>query len=590
MTLMSETDAQEKILKGINASPGICIGKAYLVDKEGVDVVEKYSITGKQLQAEVKRFKAAVKKAGDEFQTILKNRPEELERDYILETHIALLKDKMLYGKTVETIENEGVNAEWALKKIVSSLKATFEKMGDDYLKERAADVVHVSDAIMHNLVGGASKNIAAIDKRVILVAHDLSPAETSQINLQRIKGFITNRGGKASHTGIMAQALEIPAVVGLEAATVAIKSDDLIIVDGNRGRVIINPSEQTLIEYEERIIDYAEYKADITRESHLRAETIDGVQLEVMANIEFPEEIVSVKNYGGDGIGLYRTEFQFMNRPEFPGEQELFDKYREVVEVMAPKPVTIRTLDINGDKAIANQSGLDEVNPALGLRAIRYCLRKPEVFRTQLRAILRAATFGNVRILFPMISAYFEICEAIKALDEAAESLEKDGLPYNREIEIGIMVEVPSAVVLADLLAKKADFFSIGTNDLIQYALAIDRGNRNVAHLYQALDPAVLRLIKKVADVGREKEIEVFMCGEMAATAHHIPLLLGMGMNELSMNPQSIPKAKRIIRALKVSDAQLLVEKALQKKTAGGVFKVIQSSHGDVISELEYS
>jgi phosphotransferase system enzyme I (PtsI) len=462
--------------------------------------------------------------------------------------------------------------------------------MGDDYLKERAADVVHVSDAIMHNLVGGASKNIAAIDKRVILVAHDLSPAETSQINLQRIKGFITNRGGKASHTGIMAQALEIPAVVGLEAATVAIKSDDLIIVDGNRGRVIINPSEQTLIEYEERIIDYAEYKADITRESHLRAETIDGVQLEVMANIEFPEEIVSVKNYGGDGIGLYRTEFQFMNRPEFPGEQELFDKYREVVEVMAPKPVTIRTLDINGDKAIANQSGLDEVNPALGLRAIRYCLRKPEVFRTQLRAILRAATFGNVRILFPMISAYFEICEAIKALDEAAESLEKDGLPYNREIEIGIMVEVPSAVVLADLLAKKADFFSIGTNDLIQYALAIDRGNRNVAHLYQALDPAVLRLIKKVADVGREKEIEVFMCGEMAATAHHIPLLLGMGMNELSMNPQSIPKAKRIIRALKVSDAQLLVEKALQKKTAGGVFKVIQSSHGDVISELEYS
>ena len=586
---MAESVAQEKLLKGINASPGICIGKAYLVDNEGVDVVEKYFIKDKKRQHEVKRFKAAVKKARDEFQTILKNRPEELQRDYILETHVALLKDKMLYGKTVETIQTEGVNAEWALKKIVSNLKATFEKMGDEYLKERAADVVHVSDAIMRNLVGAASKNIAAIDKRVILVAHDLSPADTSQINLERIKGFITNRGGKASHTGIMAQALEIPAVVGLETATTAIKSDDLIIVDGNTGTVIIDPGEQTLFEYEERRSGYEEYRAVITRESHLAAETTDGVKLEVMANIEFPEEIVSVKNYGGDGIGLYRTEFQYMNRPKFPGEEELFEKYREVVEVMAPMPVTIRTLDINGDKAIASQSGLDEANPALGLRAIRYCLRKPEVFKTQLRAILRAAAFGDVRILFPMIAAYFEICEAIKAMDEAAESLEKDGLPYKREIEIGIMMEVPSAVVMADLLAEKADFFSIGTNDLIQYALAIDRGNRNVAHLYQPLDPAVLRLIKRVADVSREKGIEVFMCGEMAATARHIPLLLGMGMDELSMNPQSIPRAKRVIRTLSVSDARLFVQEALKKKTARDIFEMTQDTYGDMIAELEY-
>ncbi len=586
---MSKPVAQEKRLKGINASPGICIGKAYLVDKEGVDVVEKYSIKNEQLQGEVKRFKAAVKKARDEFQTILKNRPEELQRDYILETHIALLDDKMLYGKTIETIQSEGVNAEWALKKIVSNLKATFEKMGDEYLKERASDVVHVSDAIMRNLVGVASKNIAAIDKRVILVAYDLSPADTSQINLARIKGFITNRGGKASHTGIMAQALEIPAVVGLETATIAIKSDDLIIVDGNTGTVIIDPSEQTLFEYEERKIGYEKYKAVITRESHLRAETTDGTQLEVMANIEFPEEVISVKNYGGDGIGLYRTEFQYMNRPEFPNEEELFEKYREVVELMTPKPVTIRTLDINGDKAIANQSGLDEANPALGLRAIRYCLRKPDVFKTQLRAILRAAAFGNVRILFPMISAYYEICEAIRALDEAAESLEKDGLPYKREIEIGIMMEVPSAVVLADLLADKVDFFSIGTNDLIQYALAIDRGNRNVAHLFQPLDPAVLRLIKRVADVSREKGIEVFICGEMAATARHIPLLLGLGMDELSMNPQSMPRAKRVIRSLSVSDARSFAREALKKKTARGVFEMIQATYGDIIAELEY-
>jgi phosphotransferase system enzyme I (PtsI) len=586
---MSKPALQEIILKGINASPGICIGKAYLVDKEGVDVVEKYYIKETKLQAEVKRFKAAVKRARDEFQSIIKNRPAELERDYILETHIALLKDKMLYGRTVETIQTEAVNAEWALKKIVSGLIMTFEKMGDAYLKERAWDVVHVSDCIMRNLVGAAPKNIAAIDKRVILVANDLSPAETSQINLARIMGFITNRGGKTSHTGIVAQALEIPAVVGLETATISIKSDDLIIVDGYTGTVIIHPNEQTLVEYEERKIGYEEYKAVITRESHLSAETTDGVRLEVMANIELPEEVVAVKNYGGDGIGLYRTEFQYMNRQEFPNEEELFGKYREVVELMAPKPVTIRTLDINGDKAVANQFGPDEANPALGLRAIRYCLRKPDVFKTQLRAILRAAAFGRVRILFPMIAAYFEICEAIKALDEAAEALEKDGLPYKREIDIGIMVEVPSAVILADLLAEKADFFSIGTNDLIQYALAIDRGNRNVAHLYQPLDPAVLRLIKRVADVSREKGIEVFICGEMAAAAQHIPLLLGLGMDELSMNPQSIPQVKRVIRALKRSDAQVFAREALKKKTARGVFEMIQDTYGDILSELEY-
>jgi phosphotransferase system enzyme I (PtsI) len=585
---MSKPAAQEIILRGINASPGICIGKAYLVDKEGVDVVEKYLIKDKQRQGEVKRFKAATKKARDEFQIILKNRPEELQRDYILETHIALLKDKMLYGRTIEAIQSEGVNAEWALKKIVSNLKATFEKMGDAYLKERAWDVVHVSDAIMRNLVGVTSKDIAAIDKRVILVANDLSPAETSQINLARIMGFITNCGGKTSHTGIMAQALEIPAVVGLETATMAIKNDDLIIVDGNTGTVIIDPSEQTLFEYEERKINYEEYKAVITRESHLSAETTDGVRLDVMANIEFPEEVISVKNYGGDGIGLYRTEFQYMNRPEFPNEEELFEKYREVVELMAPKPVTIRTLDINGDKAIAGH-GLDEANPALGLRAIRYCLRKPDVFKTQLRAILRAAAFGRVRILFPMIAAYFEICEAIRALDEAAESLEKDGLPYKREIKIGIMMEVPSAVVMADLLAEKADFFSIGTNDLIQYALAIDRGNRNVAHLYQPLDPAVLRLIKIVADVSREKGIAVYICGEMAATVPHIPLLLGLGMNELSMNPQSIPRAKRVIRSLSVGDARSFAREALKKKTARGVFEMIQATYSDIIADLEY-
>jgi phosphotransferase system enzyme I (PtsI) len=584
------TDTKEIIIKGINASPGICIGKAYRVDSEGVEVVEKYQIQAKDLSKEVKRFESAVKKSRDELLGILKKSPEELQHAHILETHLALLKDKMLHGRCIEIIKQENINAEWALKTVVSNLTDIFETMTDPYLKERSADVVQVADNIMRNLIGAKKVNIAAIKKRVILVAHDLTPSETSQINLERVKGFITDRGGKASHTGIIARSLEIPAVVGLKQATTNIRNDDLIIVDGNSGLVILHPNEETLVQYEERKINYEEYKAVITRESKAPAESTDGVRLAVMGNIELPEEVFALLNYGGDGIGLYRTEFQYFNRSDFPGEDELFDKYKDVVEVMAPKPVTIRTLDINGDKAVNHEVLSEEANPALGLRAIRYCLKKPQVFNDQLRAILRAAAFGNVRILFPMISTYFEICEANRMLDNAAESLEKDGLPYKRDIEIGAMIEVPSAVIMADVLAKKVDFFSIGTNDLIQYSLAIDRGNEQVAHLFQPLDPAIIRMLKHVADVARENDIKVFMCGEMAGTPHHIPLLLGIGMDELSMNPQTIPDIKRVIRALNVSDSRSFLTEVLKQTTAKSVFELTKDAYGSILSEQVYS
>jgi len=585
-----ETEAQEIIIKGLTASPGICIGKAYLVDSKGVEVVPKYRIQDKELSNEVNRFKAAVKNARDELLKIVEKSPEELQNAHILETHMALLKDKMLYGRTIETIKQENVNAEWALKKVVSNLIEVFQTMTDPYLKERSADVVQVADSIMHNLVGTKKVNIAAIDKRVILVAQDLTPAETSQINLERVMGFITDRGGKASHTGIVARSLEIPAVVGLKNATASIRSDDLIIVDGNSGTVIIRPAEDNLVRYEERKINYEEYKAVITSESKAPAESADGVPLAVMGNIELPEEVVALLNYGGDGIGLYRTEFQYFNRPDFPDEDELFDKYKDVVEAMHPKPVTIRTLDINGDKALNNQFSAEEANPALGLRAIRYCLIKPQMFKDQLRAILRAAAFGNTRILFPMISTYFEIREANRILDEAAESLEKDGLPCNRDIEVGAMIEVPSAVIMADIIAENVDFFSIGTNDLIQYALAIDRGNEQVAHLFQPLDPAIIRMLKHVADVAREKDIKIFMCGEMAGTPHHIPLLLGIGMDELSMNPQAIPDIKRVIRSLNVADTRSFMKEVLKQKTAKSTFELIKDTYGNILAEQLYS
>jgi phosphotransferase system enzyme I (PtsI) len=581
---MKKTTDSEITLKGINASPGICIGRAYLVDREGVEVINKYCILEKHIKSEVKRFKTAVQSAKAELRAVIENSPEALQKAQILETHVLLLNDKLLYGRTIETIEKERVNAEWALKTVVTRIKSAFEEMTDVYLKERVSDIVHVSDLVMRNLAGVEVKNLGQIDKRVILVARDISPADTSQINLERIQGVITDLGGKTSHTGIIARALEIPAVVGLEVATRRINNDTLLIVDGTTGTVIIEPSENTLVEYEDRKTHYERHQAVITRESRLETKTTDGHPYRVMGNIELPEEVVAVINYGGDGIGLYRTEFQYMNRPGFPSENELLESYKDVIEVVAPRPVVIRTLDINGDKALATGTMPAEANPALGLRAIRYCLKRPDVFRTQLRAILRAAVHGDVRILIPMVSTYFEICETKRLLDEAAEGLEKDGLPYKREIPLGAMIEVPSAVAIADLIAEEADFFSIGTNDLIQYALAIDRGNWLVAHLYQPLDPAILRMIKHTADVARDKGIKVHMCGEMAHSPLYTPLLLGMGLEDLSMNPQAIPAVKRMIRSISLSDARTMIQDVLACKTAKQTFEILREAYGDLV------
>jgi phosphotransferase system enzyme I (PtsI) len=584
---MSNPDATEKKISGISGSPGICIGKAYLVDKEGVDLVEKYYISKDNLRNEINRFKAAVKNARDELGAIIADTPEELRRHaYILEAQLALTKDKMLYGRTIETIEKELVNAEWALKKVVSSVKRMFREIPDPYLRERVNDINHVSDRIMRNLVGAKDVDIAAIDKRVILVAHDLSPADTSRIQLERIKGFITDRGGKASHTSIIARTLGIPSVLGLEDATDIIKNDDIIILDGTTGVIIIHPTDQTLVEYEERKAAYEEYEAAITRRSDLPAVTADGFRVPVLGNIELPEEIVSVIDHGGDGIGLFRTEFLYLSLNNFPSENELFDRYKDVVEVMAPKPVTIRTLDIKGDKTPAYISNSTEINPAMGLQAIRFCLKRPDIFKTQLRAILRAAVFGKVRLMFPMISSCEEIREAKKNLREVEDSLKKDGLLFNSDIEIGIMIEVPSAVIMADAMAEIVDFFSIGTNDLIQYSLAIDRGNRNVAHLYNPLHPAVIRMLKHVIDVGKQKGIKVGMCGEMAGDPFNMPILLGLEIDELSMNPQSIPSVKNTIRALDVKSCKLFLKDVLQQTTTEDVMKLMTDKYGDIISK----
>ncbi|MFZ1983952.1 MAG: phosphoenolpyruvate--protein phosphotransferase [Desulfatitalea sp.] len=582
---MPDQKTNEIVLQGIGGSPGICIGKAYLMDKEGMDVVPKYTLGKSQLEAEKKRFKTAVKKAIDELHKIISDTPEELrENAKILETHVVLLKDKMLYGRTIETIEIDHINAEWALRKVVLSIQPLFDGMGDGYLRDRAEDVVDVADRVMKHLTGAESVNIGTIDKRVILVAQDLSPAETSQIQLERVMGFVTDRGGRTSHTSIIARSLEIPAVLGLEQATRIIRNDDVIVIDGSAGIVVVNPSEETLAAAESHKSQYEARRAHYARSGHLPAKTKDGMDLAVMGNIELPEEVVAVLDHGGDGIGLYRTEFQYMARKDFPSEEELFENYKDVVDVIPDKPVTIRTLDINGDKAVAYISDPEE-NPVLGLRAIRYCLRKPDVFLTQLRAILRAAHYGQVRLLLPMISKIEEVIETKRLLAKAADSLKKDGLPHQKKIPVGVMIEVPSAAIMADTIAPEIDFFSIGTNDLIQYTMAIDRGNRHVAYLYNPLNPAVLRLLKTVTKAAAHQNVPVFICGEMASEAIYVPILLGLGLRELSTNPQAIPMIKSAIRLLNVEKTKAFVERLLQQTTTEQIERLVQKTYGDLLN-----
>jgi len=577
-------DTKEKTLslQGIGASPGIAIGKAYLLERDDLEVIEKRSIRPEEVGAEISRFKQAVQKAQENLRQIIEDVPEEYrDHVYILDSHMMLLKDRMIYDGTIEQIKENHLNAERALKIAVDKVKAVFRSMPDQYFRDRGSDIVHASKLILENLLGTEPQKISDIDKRVIIVAHDLSPAETTQIQLEKVKAFVTDRGSHTSHTGIMARSLEIPAVLGLTDATRFIDTDDLVIVDGSAGAVIVNPSDQILTQYSDRKALLEQFQAKVTRTSHLPAETTDGHCLTVDANIEQLEEVVSVMDHGGDGIGLYRTEFLYLNRPDLPSEQDLFDNYRDLVEIMGARQVTIRTLDIGGDKFATSVSWGEEMNPALGLRAIRFCLQSPEIFKTQLRAILRAAYFGNIRVMFPMISQVEEIIQAKQMLHEAAESLDKAGLPFEGDIQIGAMIEVPSAVFMADILAEEVDFFSIGTNDLIQYSLAIDRVNKHVSQLYQPLHPAVLRMIHRVVQAAKTAEIEVALCGEMAGDLINVPVLLGLELDAISMNPISIPGIKNLVRTLSFEESKRLAQAVLEQATTSGVLELIREVYG---------
>ncbi len=555
-----------KRLKGIGVSPGVAIGPAYLLLTGHLKITRRI-LKPEEVTREIRRFHRALEATIKDLEEVKRHIPEEMVHPLsIIDAHILMLKDPSLVRETEKLIKESLVNAEWALRKVLKKYQQIFKELGDFYLRERIRDLEHLIDKVIFTLQG--QNNHVSLNQPAVIVAHDLSPADTARLRPDTTQAFVTEVGSRTSHTAIVAKSLGIPAVVAVKGVTEEVNPGDLLIVDGLAGEVIVNPTQEVIEEFLDRRLECQERRALLTRHAKEPAVTLDGHRIAVRANIELLDELPLALELGAEGVGLYRTEYLYVTRKALPSEEELFETYRQVVEGFKPEIVTFRTLDIGGDKFATKLDLPEEINPALGLRAIRLCLKSPALFKTQLRAILRASLYGRVRIMFPMISGLGELRRAKTFVQEVVEELQKEGLRFETLPAIGAMIEIPSAVAIADLLAQEVDFFSIGTNDLIQYALAIDRGNEHVAHLYEPLHPAVLRLIKQIVTAGHEAGIEVAMCGEMAGEVFYLPLLVGFGLDELSMNPQSIPAVKNLIRRLNFTECQKLVEEALKLST----------------------
>lgn len=577
-----------KALRGVAVSPGIVIGKARLVDRSKVKIFYQYLIGDDQLNREIKRFEEAARTTEDQLNAIKNGMPEQLKgHSFILDSHLMILKDSMLHDATIQRISKEKINAEWALKKSLEEIRWAFNQVDDEYISNRVNDVENVVERILRNLSGDEQQSLSHINERVIIVAHELSPGDTSELNPSKVMGFITDVGGRTSHAAIIAQALQIPVVVGLESATKVVREGDLLIVDGNSGEVIINPDDEVIIEYQEKHLRHEKYKSSIARVSHLPAVTLDGHPIVIKANMEFLEEVAAAREHGSEGIGLYRTEFLYLKSKELPSEEEQFQDYREVAEIIAPEPVTIRTLDLGADKFASGHEIDREANPALGLRAIRFCLKEPEIFKRQLRAILRASFYGRVQLMFPMISGLQELLDAKEILGQVKDDLDRENIEYDRSIKVGIMIEIPAAVTMAEILAQHVDFFSIGTNDLIQYALAIDRVNEQVAYMYQPFHPALIRMIRQVVNAARDAGISVSVCGEMAGDPFCVCILLSLGINELSMNARAIPIIKKIIRTISIEEVRADFENVMRLSTAKEVQAHVSNRMKSLVPEL---
>ncbi len=582
----------EKTFTGIGASPGIVIGRAFLLDRRKV-VVAGSPTEDVNVKNEIARFRKALEASKAQIDEIRKRFTRDMGKShrYILDTHIMLLEDKMLVDGTVKRIKESPVSAEGALRETVDAIAKKFDAIEDEYLRERKHDVEQVAERVLRNLTGKKQESLSDIREDAVIIAHDLTPTDTLVMRKDKILGFATDAGSRTSHTAIIARSIGIPAAVGLERITGAVKTGDVVILDGIHGLVIVDPDEETFLDYLKRQRRYKYFEQELFKLKELPAETLDGRHILLQGNIELPEEVTAVADHGGVGIGLYRSEFLFLNRGALPTEEQHFEAYRHVVERAAPHEVVIRTLDVGGDKIGLQGVHEKEPNPVLGLRAIRFCLSRTDIFRTQIRGILRASAYGTIRILVPMVSGLRELRETRRIIDEVKRELRTEGAPFDEQIQVGVMIEVPAAAMISDLLAQEADFFSVGTNDLIQYTLAIDRGNEHVAFMYEPLEPAVLRLLQRVSLSAHEAKISLAMCGEMAGDPLYAAILLGLGFQVLSMNVASIPWVKKVIRSVRMQDAIELADLVMRQPTAELARKAaeafMQERFPDLLAEL---
>ena len=567
------------MLKGIAASDGVAIAKAYMLIEPDLSFNK---ITVEDSDSEVERLAKALDKAKEELEMIRQKAVESLgeEEAQVFDAHLMVLSDPELIGSIESNIKDNKVNAESGLKEVTDMFIGMFEGMEDNpYMQERAADIKDVTKRVLSHLLGVKLPSPSMINEEVIVVAHDLTPSDTAQLDRKFVKAFVTDIGGRTSHSAIMARSLEIPAIVGTKEITAKVKDGDMIVIDGLEGDVLVHPADSDVKTYEAKAKAFADQKAEWNKLKNEATVTLDGKHIELAANIGTPKDLVGVKDNGGEAVGLYRTEFLYMDSPDFPSEEDQFIAYKAVLEGMEGKAVVVRTMDIGGDKELPYLTLPHEMNPFLGYRAIRICLAQPDMFRTQLRALLRASVFGKLRIMFPMIATLGEFRQAKAMLMEEKAKLVSEGVAVADDIQVGIMIEIPAAAVIADKFAKEVDFFSIGTNDLIQYTMAADRMNERVSYLYQPYNPSILRLIKNVIDASHKEGKWTGMCGEMAGDQTAVPLLMGLGLDEFSMSASSILKTRSLMKRLDTTKMAELADKAINDcDTAEEVVALVES------------
>lgn len=586
------TGRKEVVLHGVGVSPGVVIGQAFLLTHDEVRIVER-KISEEDIPREIARFEEALMDTRQQIHEIQARVEKAFDRKQagIFDAHLLVTDDRAFVEEVIRGLRARRVNVEAVLHGVAARYADALAQIGDDYLKERAADVRDVTRRVQHNLAGRSPTQLGQMGEPCIVIASDLSPSDTAGMNREKVIGFATDLGSVTSHTAIMARAMDIPAVVGLHDASIRVSHGDRILVDGTSGLLVVHPSPETLERYGRIASARATIRARVEEHPELPAQTPDGYEIALAGNIELPQDVDAVLRYGGDGVGLFRSEFLFLKKEHMPDEMEQARAYAEVARRLAPATVIIRTLDLGGDKFASSLKMPQELNPYMGWRAIRFCLAQPEIFLVQLRAILRASASRNVKIMYPMISNVDEVIHAGKILDQAKLELKREGVDFDEDIEVGIMVEVPSAALTAHLLAARVRFFSIGTNDLIQYTLAVDRVNERITYLYEPTHPAILRLIRQTIEAGREAGIWTGVCGEMGGNPVLTPLLLGLGVDELSVSPSQIPLVKGVVRSVRYPEAEALAAAALKSESAAEVMalctELTRSAAPDILDLL---